>query len=109
MRYYNQEANRIESEINLVPEDVETKKLQASVVEIRKNLVHLLSQAEQGQATLEQAREEHEKRKQEIRIYKQCLDETEAWIRHINLAIVDQTSTPNYTVFYTFYSHLFIL
>ncbi|OXU29764.1 hypothetical protein TSAR_015301, partial [Trichomalopsis sarcophagae] len=96
LRYYNQEASRIDNEIKQVPQDVETKKLETSIGEIRKSLAYLLSQAEQGQSTLEEARETQEKRKQEIRAYKQCLEETETWIRHVKLTINDERSTLNY-------------
>ena len=82
-----------------MPQDIETKMLQNSINEIRKNLTDLLSQVEQGQSTLEQAREMQEKRKQEIRAYKQCLEETEAWIRHVTFTINNQSTVINYQVY----------
>lgn len=99
MRYYNQETSRIDNEIKQLPQDVETKKLEVSIGETRKSLGNLLLQAEQGQSTLEEARETQEKRKQEIRTYKQCLEETETWIRHVKLTLDEERGTLNYKVF----------
>lgn len=81
-----------------LPQDDEAKKLQTSISKIRMGFVDLLTQAEQGQSTLERAREKQELRKQEIRAYKQCLEETEAWMRHVSLTINDQTAILNYQV-----------
>lgn len=81
-----------------LPQDEETKKLQTSINKIRMGFVDLLTQAEQGQSTLEQAREKQELRKQEIRAHKQCLEETESWMRHVSLSIDDQSSILNYQV-----------
>jgi hypothetical protein len=85
--------------LNQILNDSESKKLKISIIEIRKNLTSLLNEAEQGQSILEQAREKEEKRKQEIRAYKQCLEETEAWIKHITLAISNEINTLNYQVY----------
>ncbi|XP_023315049.1 nesprin-1-like [Trichogramma pretiosum] len=98
LRYYCQEARRINNELNRIPQDMEVKYLQNSIGDVRKNLALLLSQAEKIQIKLEETRESQAKRKQEIEAHQLSFEEIEAWIKHVLSMINDGNATYNHQV-----------
>lgn len=87
---YDQEVGHLEEELRKIPADLEAQKLLSSLEEVQSRIATLLSQAEQGRATLERARGQQEQRGHDIHEYKKFLDETDSWLKNIVAGIKQQ-------------------
>lgn len=92
LRTYDEEATQLQGRLREIPADVESQRLSTALTGIHTRVTALLDQAEQGRATLEQARDGRERRDQEIRTYRLFLDETDAWLRDVASKIHEQHS-----------------
>lgn len=90
---YDEEVGHLEEELRKIPADLEAQKLLSSLEEVQSRIVTLLSQAEQGRATLERARGQQEQRGHDIHEYKKFLDETDSWLKNIVAGIKQQQPT----------------
>lgn len=73
----------MEEELHKITADLEAQKLLSNLEEIQTKITTLLTQAEQGRATLEGARGQQEQRGHDIHAYKKFLDETDSWLKDI--------------------------
>ncbi|XP_031774756.1 uncharacterized protein LOC116415018 isoform X1 [Apis florea] len=83
LQNYDQETHHLEEELHKIPADLEAQKLLSNLEEIQTKITTLLTQAEQGRATLEGARGQQEQRGHDIHAYKKFLDETDSWLKDI--------------------------
>lgn len=83
LQSYDQETHHLEEELHKIPADLEAQKLLSNLEEIQTKITTLLTQAEQGRATLEGARGQQEQRGHDIHAYKKFLDETDSWLKDI--------------------------
>lgn len=83
LQSYDQETHHLEEELHKIPADLEAQKLLSNLEEIQTKITTLLTQAEQGRATLESARGYQEQRGHDIHAYKKFLDETDSWLKDI--------------------------
>lgn len=83
LQSYDQETHHLEEELHKIPADLEAQKLLSNLEEIQTKITTLLTQAEQGRATLEGARGYQEQRGHDIHAYKKFLDETDSWLKDI--------------------------
>ncbi|KAK1120687.1 hypothetical protein K0M31_020493 [Melipona bicolor] len=90
---YDREVRQLEEELRKIPADLEAQKLLSNLEEVQSRVATLLSQAEQGRATLEGARGEQEQRGHDIHEYKKFLDETDSWLKNIVAGIKQQQPT----------------
>lgn len=89
---YDEEVAQLQRRLREIPADIESQRLLAALTEIHTRITSLLDQAEQGRAALEQAREDRERRSQEIHTYKLFLEETDTWLKNIISKIDEQHS-----------------
>lgn len=89
---YDEEAKQLETRLREIPADIESQRLTAALTGIHTRITALLEQAEQGRTTLEQARQDQDRRGQEIHAYKLFLEETDAWLRSVVSKIHEQHS-----------------
>lgn len=90
LRAYEQEACRLEEELRKIPADTESQRLLDNLGEVQTRIATLLTQAEEGLATLEGSRGHQEQRGHDIHAYKQFLDETDAWLKNIVASMREQ-------------------
>lgn len=83
LQSYDEEVCRLEEELRKIPADFEAQKLLANLEEVQSRIATLLTQVEQGRATLEGARGQQEQRGHDILTYKKFLDETDSWLKNI--------------------------
>lgn len=83
LRGYEQETRQLEEELHKIPADSEAQRLLSNLEEVQTKIATLLTQAEQGKATLDGARGQQVQRGHDIHAYKQFLDETDAWLKNI--------------------------
>ena len=84
---------QLDEELRKIPADLEAQKLLSNLGDVQSRVATLLSQAEQGRATLEGARGEQEQRGHDIHEYKKFLDETDSWLKNIVAGIKQQQPT----------------
>lgn len=89
---YDEEAKQLQTRLREIPADIESQRLTTALTGIHTHISALLEQAEQGRTTLEQARQDQERRGQEIHAYKLFLEETDAWLRSVVSKIHEQYS-----------------
>lgn len=92
LRTYDEEVAQLQRRLREIPADVESQRLLTALTEIHTRITSLFDQAEQGRAALEQAREDRERRSQDIHTYKLFLEETDTWLRNIISKIDEQHS-----------------
>lgn len=92
LRAYDEEIIQLEARLREIPADIESQRLSTALTGIRTRVAVLLGQAEQGRIVVEQAREDREKRGQEIRNYKSFLDETDGWLRDVTSTMHERHS-----------------
>ncbi|XP_076751976.1 uncharacterized protein LOC143424053 [Xylocopa sonorina] len=93
LQSYNQEARQLEEDLRKIPADLEAQKLLSSLGEVQTRIATLLTQAEQGCATLEGARGQQEKRGHDIHAYKEFLEETDVWLKNVVASMKEQQPT----------------
>lgn len=108
LRSYNEKAEKLNRDVSEIPGDLEIKRLLASLAGIRTKIVTLLTQTEQSHAALAEACTIQEKRDNEIKAYKEFLDETSNWLETTVLTINNfsasdcEVCAKKKTIFYIF-------
>lgn len=92
LRTYDEEIAQLQRRLREIPADIESQRLLAALTEIHTRITSLFDEAEQGRAALEQAREDRERRSQDIHTYKLFLEETDTWLRNVISKIDEQHS-----------------